>query len=327
MMKQEREDVRRTAIRRGVVISTLFGIIMVVVSTMMLEEYGFVLFLGVPFFIGLLVPMVAGFSVQLTAKESIRASLLALGLAGIGLIVLKIEGLICIIMAAPIAGITTFLGSTAGDYFQKLRWKKPTPVLFTFILLLPPGLLTVEYYVQPDTEIRPITTTIEINAPTHVVWDHVVSFPELAPPTEFLFKSGIAYPIRARIEGSGVGAVRYCDFSTGSFVEPITHWEENKRLAFSVEEQPIPMKELSPYNDLEPAHLHGYFVSTRGEFRLIDLGNGRTRLEGTTWYYQKLRPGFYWNLWADQIIHTIHSRVLNHIKRQAEVKAIQQDNE
>lgn len=143
-------------------------------------------------------------------------------------------------------------------------------------------------------------------------------FPGSPPPDEFLFKAGIAYPIRARIEGSGPGAVRYCDFSTGSFVEPITVWEQSRRLAFSVREQPVPLREFSPYGDIEPAHLHGYFVSTKGEFRLIDLGNGRTRLKGTTWYYQKLRPGFYWNLWSDRIIHTIHGRVLKHIKKEAE---------
>src|SRR5688500_19299188 len=65
----------------------------------------------------------------------------------------------------------------------------------------------------------PYTTLFR--SPPEVVWRHVVTFPELPPPTELMFRAGVAAPTRARIEGSGVGAVRYCDFTTGSFVEPI----------------------------------------------------------------------------------------------------------
>jgi hypothetical protein len=48
------------------------------------------------------------------------------------------------------------------------------------------------------------------------------------------------------------------------------------------------------------------------------LANGNTLLEGTTWYYNKIKPGLYWDLWSDYIIHKIHERVLNHIKDEAE---------
>jgi hypothetical protein len=42
-------------------------------------------------------------------------------------------------------------------------------------------------------------------------------------------------------------------------------------------------------------------------------------LEGTTWYINKIKPGFYWKLWSDFIVHKIHNRVLEHIKVQAEL--------
>lgn len=181
-----------------------------------------------------------------------------------------------------------------------------------------PSLTLVESRLTPSQELIPVTTTIEINAPPEKVWKNVVEFPELAPPTEFLFKSGIAYPIRARIEGAGVGAIRYCEFSTGAFVEPIEVWDENKLLQFSVQEQPLPMRELSPYGELDTPHLHDYFVSSKGEFKLTRLENGNTRLEGTTWYYHKIKPDFYWQIWTEHIVHSIHQRVLNHIKEQSE---------
>ena len=48
------------------------------------------------------------------------------------------------------------------------------------------------------------------------------------------FKTGLAYPLRARLVGAGVGAVRHCEFTTGAFVEPITVWDAPHRLAFDV---------------------------------------------------------------------------------------------
>jgi hypothetical protein len=69
-----------------------------------------------------------------------------------------------------------------------------------------------------------------------------------------------------------------------------------------------------------PPHLDGYLVPRAGEFRLVDLG-GRTRLEGSTWYEQRLRPEGYWVVFSDYIIAKIHERVLSHIASEAESAA------
>lgn len=150
------------------------------------------------------------------------------------------------------------------------------------------------------------------------MWRQVVAFSELPPAKEFVFRAGIAYPVRATLAGSGVGAVRRCEFSTGPFVEPITVWDENRHLAFDVVAQPHPMHELSPYRAIQPPHFDGFFHSERGEFRLSALPGGGTRLEGTTWYTQQLWPAAYWQVWSDYLLHAIHGRVLEHIRQEAE---------
>jgi len=151
-----------------------------------------------------------------------------------------------------------------------------------------------------------------------VVWRHVVSFGDLEEPPRWFFRLGIAYPRRATITGTGVGAVRRCEFSTGAFVEPITAWDAPSRLAFDVASQPPPMTEWSPYANLAPPHLSKSFRSRRGEFRLIGLPGGRTRLEGRTWYALDMQPLAYWTLWSDGIVHAIHARVLAHVRSLAE---------
>lgn len=217
-------------------------------------------------------------------------------------------------MAAPIGLLLTWIGSLIGlAVLKDAADKAPT----TMLILI--GIIPTMAFVEKDTkpDFTSVVTSIEINATPEAVWKNVVEFPQLDEPTEFIFKTGIAYPINAKIEGMGVGAVRYCNFTTGSFVEPITTWEESRLLKFDVLEQPVPMKELSFWNINAP-HLHDYFVSKKGQFKLIVLPNGKTLLEGTTWYYHDIRPSFYWQVWSNYIIHKIHDRVLMHIKMNAE---------
>ncbi len=162
-----------------------------------------------------------------------------------------------------------------------------------------------------------VRSSITINASKEIVWDEVVSS-SLPPPDEFIFKTGIAYPIRAEIDGEGVGAVRYCVFSTGRFVEPIEVWDEPNFLQFSVTHSPPPMKELSIYSQIHPPHLEGFLKSRKGQFKLIEIGKNKTLVQGTTWYENKMWPETYWKFWSDYIIHKIHMRVLSHIKYSSE---------
>jgi hypothetical protein len=282
--------------------------------------YGLAIFCGVPFFVGVLTAITIGYHNQTTRLENIGYSLLALLGVGVVLLFFAVEGLICLVMAFPIVAIFTIIGSLLGYYLRKISPHKNTNVFSSFFLflLLTPSVSVIENHAAAERELTPVTTSIVIDAAPEKVWKNVVEFPELAPPKELLFKTGVAYPIRARIDGEGKGAIRYCEFSTGAFVEPITIWDENRLLQFSVNEQPLPMRELTPYGDLDTPHLHDYFVSRKGQFKLTQLENGGTLLEGTTWYYHRISPEFYWRIWTEKIVHTIHQRVLNHIKEQSE---------
>jgi hypothetical protein len=186
-----------------------------------------------------------------------------------------------------------------------------------FLFLSIPVLMSFENKYGDTMPLRSVTTSIEIDASPEDVWENIIAFPPLKQPGEFIFRTGIAYPTGATISGKGVGAVRHCNFSTGCFVEPVTVWNEPSLLAFNVDDQPEPMKELSLY-DIHPNHLHGYWVSQKGQFKLTSLENGHTLLEGTTWYYNRIKPDLYWTIWSDYIVHKIHYRVLEHIKSNSE---------
>jgi hypothetical protein len=207
----------------------------------------------------------------------------------------------------PVGALGGVLGKAIAD-----STRRPAIELLGAILALPVFALC-ESAVVDSPEFCVITST-EVNATPDTVWANVIAFPDLPAERAWYFAWGIACPERARIVGRGAGATRYCDFTTGSFVEPITTWDEPNRLAFDVTQQPPPMFELSPYSHVHPPHLDGYLRSTHGEFRLVALPGGRTRLEGRTWYQFEMFPQTYWTLWSDLVIHRIHERVLEHIK-------------
>lgn len=277
-------------------------------------EYGIALFILTPLFIGAGSTIIFGLLHEITYKKAWQIGFLTLGIYVTGLVLFAIEGLICIVMAAPIGLLLTWIGSIIG--YQIIR-KSPKKAPTALLILI--GSIPSLSFIKKDSlpNLNSVVTSIEINADPTTVWNNVIEFPQLEEPTEFIFKTGIAYPINARMEGKGVGAIRHCNFTTGSFVEPVIVWDEPRLLKFDVKEQPEPMKELS-FWDIDAPHLHDYLVSKQGQFKLTALPNGNTLLEGTTWYYHNIKPRIYWQLWSDHIIHKIHDRVLIHIKKNAE---------
>ncbi len=285
-------------------------------GTSHVARYGLGLFVALPFCVGMMTTLIYTARNPHTYSQCVLVSLAAVAVAGLGFLALGLEGLLCLLMAAPIACPLAWLGATVGYWMtQPRRPRAQTIALVVLAALAPPAVMAAES--QPAPEFA-VTSAIEVNAPPEVVWSHVISFSELPEPSEWLFRAGIAYPVRAEIHGRGAGAVRYCVFSTGPFVEPITVWEEARRLEFGVTRVPAPMHEWSPYPGLHPPHLDGYFVSHRGRFLLTSLADGRTRLEGTTWYANQMWPAAYWQVWSDEIVHRIHLRVLRHIQELAE---------
>jgi hypothetical protein len=73
------------------------------------------------------------------------------------------------------------------------------------------------------------------------------------------------------------------------------------------------------YSEVYAPHLDGYFKSSRGEFRLIPIAGG-TRLEGHTWYSVDIYPQGYWRTLSELLLHRIHRRVLDQVKREAEAE-------
>lgn len=300
----------------AIVIPAIIAWLLTVFSVLILKDYGIGVFVMLPAFIGFSSSVLYGYKQEKKFRQLVGVSGFSLSLYAIGLIGFALEGAICIIMAAPLGYCLTFIGTMIASFVINKYNNSPLPsiILFSIAISLTMGFETIRTG-QPAA--FSVTTAVDIDNTPEKVWEQVIDFSRIPDPDEWIFNAGIAYPTHAEIKYGNKDTVRYCNFSTGCFVEPVTNWQPPSLLQFDVEVTPQPLKEISPYN-IEPAHLHGYFTSERGQFRLIPLPGNKTRLEGTTWYYHRIKPAFYWKLWSSYIIHKIHTRVLLHIKRKAE---------
>jgi len=294
----------------GVAAGVGLALAMTGISVYALRDYGLALFFLSPVLMGVVASFAHNRGHLRSAGETVGVAVATVAVAGGLLLLFAVEGVFCVAMAAPPAFVLALLGASLGRAFA--QFGRGTGALVTSLLVLPLIAATEATVRTPD--VHEVATAIEIDAPPAVVWSNVIAFAPLPPPTEWIFRSGIAYPTGATITGRGVGAVRHCQFSTGPFVEPITAWDEPHRLAFDVASMPPPMEEWGLFGPVDAPHLDGFFASKRGEFRLIALdGGARTRLEGSTFYTMDLAPAGYWRIWAEHLLHRIHLRVLEHI--------------
>ena len=302
----------------GVAIGSMFALAVTVFSVYAIDSYGGSLFIAMPIVSGACAGFIFNQPDMQTLGASMLVGLVSVAMGGLALLLFAFEGVVCLAMAAPLIVPLGAIGGLFGWLIAKTILIQSRYMLGGALMIVP-FISLVEFQFK-EYKVYVVESQVIVNATPDQVWDNVVSFPDITEPPAWYFKMGIASPLRARIEGRGVNAVRYCEFTTGAFVEPITTWDQPNRLAFDVADQPDPLIELSPYRNIRPPHLQHILQSVRGEFELKSTADGKTILTGRTWYSVDMGPRIYWRLWTDKIIHQIHLRVLDHIRENTEGK-------
>lgn len=282
--------------------------------------YGFGLFLFVPLALGL----ISGLALPPSESfgQYVKVALAALLLGVLSVFFFAMEGVICLVMASPILFGASILGAMIAWLIRGQSYRRSAQLS---VLVLLPAALFADLHEHHSPAEGSVTTSIVIHAPASRVWPLIHNFDHLPEPGFWLFRNGVAYPLAAKTLGAGVGAERHCVLSTGDMPEVVEAWEPNRLLRFRVLHTPDCMKETSPYGRIDTPHIHGYYECEEGEFRLTPLANGDTLVEGTSWYRYHIYPAAYWALWTDTIVHQVHLRVLNEIKKRAEAPSLTLD--
>ena len=320
----ERRSVRQLLVEASrtktfqVVVGTLSGVaiilLAVAVSALIFRAYGWGLFVLTPFVVG----FTTGFIVNRQELQSMKATnglvLLSAALGCLGLILFALEGLICLILASPLAAGVAILGGALGRRAARIGKDPMGPVYCVGLL---PAIFAVDALYPPAiTMMTDESIVIEASAPQ--VWQAVTSDEPIQEPATLIGRLGLAYPERSHLSGKGVGAIRTGHFSTGEAREQITEWEEGKLLSFMVLSQPPAMKEMSPYRHVHAPHVVGYFETGETQFEVQAINDRQTQLTIRAAHRLRIDPVIYWEPIARWAASSNTRRVLRDMKTKAE---------
>jgi hypothetical protein len=301
-----------------VVVGTLSGVAIIVlavaISALVFHAYGWGLFVLTPFVVGL----TTGFLVNRNEIKSMRATnglvLLSAALGCFGLILFALEGLICLILASPLAAVFAIAGGALGREGAKIGRDPKGPAYCAALL---PAMFMIDA-AFPPTATFPTSESIIVEASAPKVWEAVTSDAPIQVPPTLAGRLGLAYPERAHLSGRQLGAIRTGYFSTGEAREQVTDWDEGRLLGFMVLTQPPAMKEMSPYQQVHAPHVVGYFETGETQFLLDPLGAQRTRLTIRAAHRLRIDPIIYWEPIARWAASSNTRRVLQDLKVKAE---------
>ncbi len=164
----------------AVVLSGISAIAFTRFSVHTLNQYGWGLFVGLPFCLGLTSSLIYSYHQERKWGECVLVALLAISIAGGCLFLVAFEGMICIFMSAPLMAVLALIGATIGHLLQFQPGSEDKIYCVSNLLVI--AIMAVQSTAEPKPALFSVTTTMEIQAPAQTVWKNVVSFSELPPP-------------------------------------------------------------------------------------------------------------------------------------------------
>lgn len=160
-------------------------------------------------------------------------------------VALAFEGLICLVMAAPLYFGMALLGGvvTGGIIAIREHRKAPVPTAtLASALVLPFALAPLEARLPVRDDLRAVRTAVAIDAGPGTVWREIVRVPEIRDHEQrpgFFHAIGIPRPLEATLSGDGVGGVRLARFEGGIvFHDTVSEWEPERGFAFTIRVDP-----------------------------------------------------------------------------------------
>ena len=235
-------------------------------------------------------------------------------------LIVKWEGYICLVFAAPIM----LVSSTIGGLIARMTWRgiKQRATGTLSAVAFPLVFILLEAQVPSTLEVRTVETDVLIHAPASVVWDNIKSVREIDPselPRSWATRIGFPKPVAATLSHEGVGGVRQASFTGGLvFTESVNRWESGSDLRFSIHAntESLPKSTLDEHVAVGGA----FFDVLDGEYRL-ELRPGGILLRLTS--HERLSTHFnpYAGSWTDAVMRSIQSQILQVIRNRCESDA------
>lgn len=264
---------------------------------------GSVVFFVLPFITGLATAIVTA------GKETVFASL---GIGAIGctvaLIMMGIEGWVCVLLSAPIVAFSLTLGALFGTLLRSflLSMGAKHLVLLLTIGVLPFFLVAANKLEEPSRRIprvETITNTLVTDAPRELVWNQLKTFDRIEGTKGLLMRIGLPVPVSCTMSGEGVGATRTCYFEQGHIAERVTEWNPPNSMKLEITEFDVPGRP---------------WLSFQGASYELTTENGKTIVTRKTTIVSRLSPAWYWRPLEKIGVETEHEYLFEEVQRKIE---------
>ena len=272
-----------------------------------------------PFCMGFLAVFVVERKQRCPPGYWVLLSVLSVGGGLLGAMAALWEGMICVVMFAPIGLGCGMIGGVVGG----LLGRYSRNLSFACIALLPILANPYEGKLLSRYELRTVETSIDIQAPPAVVWDNLKSVSTIEPAEltrSWSRQIGFPRPLDATLSRAGVGGIRHARFEGGVlFIETVDVWEPSRRLAFSIRAQTsqIPSATLDSHVTVGGP----FFDVLRGQYVLEPLPNGVTRLRLSSRHRLSTDFNWYAHFWTDAVMRDIQGSILEVLRRRCEAQA------
>lgn len=242
----------------------------------------------------------------------------------VGSIAILREGVICVVMLAPLWFSFGWLGAAI---MRQQRGQARNPnTLRSSLIFLP--LLTggLESAVPANHDRVTLTREVIIRATPAEIWPYAVSNPHIAESEgRWTFTQnvlGLPRPRATTVTARGKGGVRTAYWGDKiNFDERITDWQPGRRLGWSFA---FTNTTLQDYTDKHIAPDGEFLKIDTGDYTLTPIDRETTRLTLRTDYIAKTHVNAYAALWGEILLGDIASNILTIIKQRAEARHVAQ---
>lgn len=262
----------------GALFSCLYGLSMGlgIAWQVPLAQYGWTTFVGLP--------LATGFATA-TLMRPFRSILIAtlMGMAATfgALLLFGLEGVVCLLMAAPLMVVSAIAGTFIGIAFRSRPQRGVKLAFFPALGCLAIGISAeFEGAVGPRERLESFSSEVVLAGSPDSVWRQILEIDRVEATKPLLLRIGLPIPISCRLDGEGVGSTRTCCFSTGEIREEITDWEPATRLGMKITGCTLPGRHWLKF--------------VGASYTLHSTPPGQTRLIRTTSINSVLQPAWYW---------------------------------
>jgi hypothetical protein len=191
----------------------------------------------------LLVPILVGAVTVYMAERAGRrswsyyffAAAAANALFVIGTMVIRVEGLICAVLAVPLFGLVGGLGGILmGAVCRWTRWPRPAIYSFAALPLLPGGL---EQNLARPQDIRSVERVRTISASPEAIWTHLTVAKDIRSDeigSAWMYRIGVPLPLSAVTVLADGTQVRHIMMGKGiRFDQIAAGWQPNRRVRWT----------------------------------------------------------------------------------------------